>query len=44
MLQNSIAYFQELRLSFVRFDASVLLRSASAEAELMISIVPGSML
>jgi hypothetical protein len=29
MLQNSIAYFQELHLFFVRFDASVLLWSAS---------------
>jgi hypothetical protein len=29
MLQNSTAYFQELRLSFVRFDVSVLLWSAS---------------
>jgi hypothetical protein len=30
MLQDSIAYFQELYLFFVRFDVSVLLWSASA--------------
>jgi hypothetical protein len=30
MQQNSIAYFQALRLSFSQFDLSVLLWSASA--------------
>jgi hypothetical protein len=30
IMQNNVACFQELHLSFVRFDASVLLWSASA--------------
>jgi hypothetical protein len=32
MLQKSIAYFQELNLSLVQFDVSVLLWSASSRA------------
>jgi hypothetical protein len=35
MLQNGIAYFQELRLSLVRFDVSYC-RVPLPEAELMI--------